>query len=154
MHRRALTAVPQARLAADQPYRLADVAIDHAQDVAPPLNDKAICQLIDCMRAGGARTRASSIHVNAWFGDHDKASMAAQVLESDFDFDDRAQRNKVLFIGDAPNDESLFVRFPLSVGVSNIAAHLSAMQARPRWLCDAAHGGGFVEMVEHLLAAR
>src|SRR3546814_7421786 len=30
--RRALAAVPEARLAADQAYRLADVAIDHSQD--------------------------------------------------------------------------------------------------------------------------
>ena len=120
----------------------------------PPLPRATVARLIECMRATCARARASSIHVNAWFGDHDKASMAAWMLESDFDLDAAAQDRRVLFIGDAPNDESLFERYPLSVGVANITAHLELMQARPRWLCHASHGEGFVEMVECLLAAR
>ncbi len=152
--RHALAGVPQARLAADQPYRLADVAIDHAQDVVPSLGREAIEQLIGTMREGGASARASSIHVNAWFGDHDKASMAALVLEQDFGLSAVEQRRRVLFIGDAPNDESLFRHYPASVGVANIAAHLKTMQAHPQWLCAASHGAGFVEMAERLLASR
>lgn len=148
----ALSAVPAARLAADQPYRLADVAIDHSQDVGP-LGSNDIQRLIDCMRRGGARARASSIHVNAWFGDHDKASMAVSLLEEDFGIASGEQAHRVLFIGDAPNDESLFARFPLSVGVANIARHLDNLQSRPRWVCQASHGAGFEEMVERLLAA-
>lgn len=148
----AMAAVPAARLAADQPYRLADVAIDHSQDI-PPLGRAEIARLIECMRIGGARARASSIHVNAWFGDHDKASMAASLLEEDFGLSPHEQRHRVLFIGDAPNDESLFARFPLGVGVANISQHLDTMQSRPRWVCQASHGAGFEEMVERLLAA-
>ncbi|WP_136067793.1 HAD-IIB family hydrolase [Modicisalibacter radicis] len=151
---RALAAVPRARLAADQPYRLADVAIDHAQDVAPPLERDAIGRLVGAMREGGASARASSIHVNAWFGDHDKASMASRVLEQDFGLSLEQQRQRVLFIGDAPNDESLFRSYPASVGVANIAVHLDTMQAHPRWLCTASHGEGFVEMAERLMASR
>mgnify|MGYP002829588997 CR=1 FL=1 len=139
--------MPAARLAADQPYRLADVAIDHSQDVGP-LGSNDIQRLIDCMRRGGARARASSIHVNAWFGDHDKASMAVSLLEEDFGIAWGEQASRVLFIGDAPNDESLFARFPLSVGVANIARHLDKMQSRPKWVCQASHGAGFEEMVE------
>lgn len=150
----AMGTVPHARLAADQPYRLADVAIDHAQDVAPPLDRDAVSRLIGVMREGGASARASSIHVNAWFGDHDKASMALRVLEQDFGLSVEQQRQRVLFIGDAPNDESLFRSYPTSVGVANIAEHLDAMQARPRWLCTSSHGEGFVEMAERLLASR
>ena len=150
----AMGAVPHARLAADQPYRLADVAIDHAQDVVPSLGREAVSRLIGVMREGGASARASSIHVNAWFGDHDKASTALRVLEQDFGLSIAEQRRRVLFIGDAPNDESLFRNYPASVGVANIAAHLEAMQAQPRWLCSASHGDGFVEMTERLLATR
>ncbi|GHB02322.1 HAD-IIB family hydrolase [Modicisalibacter luteus] len=149
----AISAVPAARLAADQPYRLADVAIDHSQDVGP-LGSADIDRLIGYMRNGGARARASSIHVNAWFGDHDKASMAVSLLEEDFGFSAREQERRVLFIGDAPNDESLFARFPLSMGVANISQHLSTMQSHPRWICQASHGAGFEEMAERLLAAR
>lgn len=151
--RRLMTEVPQARLAADQPYRLADVAVDHAQDV-PALPAQLVQRLIDGFRAQGASARASSIHVNAWFGDHDKASMAIRVLEDDLRLDPAMQRERVLFIGDAPNDESLFAHFPLSVGVANIAAHLDALTHRPRWLCEASHGDGFAEMAKALLDAR
>ena len=118
----------------------------------PSLGREAIERLVDTMRKGGASARASSIHVNAWFGEHDKASMAMRVLEQDFGLSIAEQRRRVLFIGDAPNDESLFRNYPASVGVANIAAHLGAMQARPRWLCSASHGEGFVEMAERLLS--
>src|SRR5699024_5288136 len=75
--RQALNKVPASRLAADQPYRLVDVAIDHAQDIGPlPAAD--VATLIDTFRTAGAHARASSIHVNAWFGDHDKATAARQ----------------------------------------------------------------------------
>ncbi|MHB0775281.1 HAD-IIB family hydrolase [Halomonas sp. WWR20] len=149
----ALRDVPAARLAADQPYRLADVAVDHAQDVGPlPAED--IATVIDIFRRAGARARASSIHVNAWFGDHDKASMAAQLLGEDFDLSIAEQAQRVLFIGDAPNDESLFAAYPLSVGVANITPHLGKLTHTPRWVCEAGHGEGFEEMANRLLAVR
>ncbi|MBB3140484.1 HAD-IIB family hydrolase [Halomonas organivorans] len=150
---RTMRDVPGARLAADQPYRLADVAVDHAQDVEP-LDAAAIDQLIVAFREAGASARASSIHVNAWFGDHDKATMASWVLEHDLGLDAEACRERVLFIGDAPNDASLFQRHPLGVGVANLAPHLDHLPCPPRWLCDASHGEGFVEMAEALLASR
>ncbi|MBZ9557499.1 MULTISPECIES: HAD-IIB family hydrolase [Modicisalibacter] len=150
---RAMQEVPGARLAADQPFRLADVAVDHAQDVAP-LDAAAIQQLVDAFKRAGASARASSIHVNAWFGAHDKATMAAWALEHDLGLDATARRERVLFIGDAPNDASLFGRHPLGVGVANLAPHLDRLPRPPRWLCEAGHGQGFEEMAEALLAAR
>lgn len=149
----ALKVVPAARLAADQPYRLADVAIDHAQDVAS-LPKADVDAIIQCFRDAGARARASSIHVNAWFGDHDKATMATQLLENDYGLDAAARQRRVLFIGDAPNDESLFQAYPLSVGVANINPHLHRLEHKPRWLCDASHGDGFTEMADQILSIR
>ena len=149
----ALSTVPGAQLAVDQPYRLADVAVDHAQDVGPlPKSD--IEAIIAIFEREGARARASSIHVNAWYGDHDKATMAIRLLGEDYDLSAEEQSRKVLFIGDAPNDEPLFRRFPLSVGVANIVPHLDKLEAKPRWLCDAGHGDGFAEMAEKVLSAR
>lgn len=149
----ALRRVPAARLANDQHYRLADVAVDHAQDIAPLPADQ-VRALIDVFQAAGAHARASSIHVNAWFGDHDKASMARQVLEQDFGIDAADRATRALFIGDAPNDETLFGQTELSFGVANIRPHLAAMAHKPRWVCQAAYGDGFVEMADCLLAAR
>lgn len=149
----ALQQIPAAKLAADQPYRLTDVAVDHAQDIAPLAGDQ-VASIIEMFRHAGARARASSIHVNAWFGNHDKATMAAQLLNEDFKLSAKEQAQRVLFIGDAPNDESLFHGYPLSVGVANIKQHLTRMAYGPRWLCDASHGEGFVEMANRLLAIR
>ncbi|SDL06149.1 hypothetical protein SAMN05661010_00873 [Modicisalibacter muralis] len=149
----ALQRVPAASLAADQPYRLADVAVDHAQDVGP-LAGEQVASIIEVFRTSGAHARASSIHVNAWFGDHDKATMAARLLSEDLELSASAQAQRVLFIGDAPNDESLFRAYPLSVGVANIKPHLETLAHGPRWLCDASHGEGFSEMANRLLAVR
>ncbi|MCK0752112.1 HAD-IIB family hydrolase [Chromohalobacter japonicus] len=149
----AMRAVPGSRLAADQRYRLADVAVDHGQDVAP-LDDDAIARLIAAFHDAGASARASSIHVNAWFGDHDKATMADWVLEHDLGLRPEEHRDRVLFIGDAPNDASLFQRHPLSVGVANLVTRLDQLPRPPRWLCNASHGDGFVEMAEALIAAK
>nr|WP_298415625.1 HAD-IIB family hydrolase [uncultured Halomonas sp.] len=150
---RALQQVPEARLAADQPYRLVDVAIDHAQDV-DPLDSKQVAKLIALFNEAGASARASSIHVNAWFGDHDKAVMARHLLVEDLGLDARDRARRVLFIGDAPNDEPLFRDVSLSVGVANIFPHLGKLTHAPRWLCEASHGEGFVEMAKGLLAAQ
>jgi HAD superfamily hydrolase (TIGR01484 family) len=150
---RALAAVPGARMAADQAYRLADVAIDHSQDVGP-LTASSIATIIEIFEDAGARARASSIHVNAWFGDYDKATMATELLADDLGIDPREQSRRVLFIGDAPNDESLFRACALSVGVANIKPHLNSLTHPPRWVCDAGHGAGFVEMADRVLLAR
>lgn len=151
--KQALVAVPEARMAVDQAYRLADVAIDHAQDVEA-LPASSIATIIKVFEDAGARARASSIHVNAWFGDYDKATMATRLLVDDLGIDTREQAQRVLFIGDAPNDESLFRAHALSVGVANIKPYLSGLMHSPRWVCDASHGAGFVEMADRVLQAR
>jgi HAD superfamily hydrolase (TIGR01484 family) len=142
-----------ARLAADQPYRLADVAVDHAQDVGP-LDADAVRAIIGVFQDGGAQARASSIHVNAWFGDYDKAAMAERMLAEEFGLSAAEADRRVIYIGDAPNDAPMFARFPLSVGVANIRPVLPSLGTPPRWVTDAAYGEGFVEVADALLEAR
>src|SRR3546814_8729556 len=94
-----------------------------------------IATIIKVFEDAGARARASSIHVNAWFGDYDKATMAAELLADDLGIDPQEQSRRVLFIGDAPNDESLFRACALSVGVANIKRseeHTSELQSLMR----------------------
>src|SRR5438105_2148273 len=55
-----LAAVPGARLAADQPYRSADLAIDIAED-AGPLPPDDIDRIVAMMHAAGAAAKISSI---------------------------------------------------------------------------------------------
>src|SRR3546814_309512 len=80
--------------------------------------------------------------------------MGARLLIDDLGIDTREQARRVLFIGDAPNDESLFRAHALSVGVANIKPHLGGLAHPPRWVCDAGHGAGFVEMADRVLRAR
>ena len=58
------------------------------------------------------------------------------------------------FIGDAPNDRSMFALFPRSVGVANIQPFLNEMASdRPACLTRASHGDGFIEFAHLLLEA-
>ena len=66
-----LREVPGAGIASDQPYRLADLAVDFCEDV-PPLPMSDIERIVAIFERHGAHAKVSSIHVNGWFGDYDK----------------------------------------------------------------------------------
>ena len=57
-------------------------------------------------------------------------------------------------VGDAPNDESMFEAFALSVGVANIAASLDRLAHPPAFVTPSECGAGFVELADHLLRGR
>jgi HAD superfamily hydrolase (TIGR01484 family) len=147
-----LAAVPGCALASDQPYRLADLAVDFCEDV-PPLPESAVDRIVALFREDGAVAKVSSIHVNGWFGDYDKLSMARLLLDREFgisgNFGDRA-----LFSGDSPNDEPMFGAFPLSVGVANIRAFAHRLVSKPAFVTAGHSGEGFVELADRLIAAR
>lgn len=144
---------PRLRLARDQSYRLTDVAIDYAQDVKPvAVEDKNACMA--ALTALGLNAKASSIHINVCSQGYDKFSMAQRILSDVYGLSEADQQQQVLYVGDAPNDESMFARFPLSVGVANIAEHLSIMQHQPRYLTTQPGGLGFAELASFVLAAR
>ena len=151
--RRILREVPGTALASDQPYREADLAIDYCEDVAP-LGPEAVERILGLFRAAGATAKASSIHVNGWFGDYDKLAMSkrlfAEVLGVELD---RARDNAV-FVGDSPNDEPMFTYFPNAVGVANVRRFLPGLRNLPRWVTRAEGGAGFAELVDALLEAR
>jgi hydroxymethylpyrimidine pyrophosphatase-like HAD family hydrolase len=60
----------------------------------------------------------SSIHINGWFGAHNKLEGARIVRERWRDLDTEIDR--WVYVGDSTNDQVMFERFPLS-GVANIA---------------------------------
>src|SRR5207344_137488 len=98
-----LRAVPGAALASDQLYRETDLAIDFCEDVAPlPL--PAVDRIVALMQAEGMTAKASSIHVNGWYGDYDKLAMTRILMTEAFGVDLDAQRESFVFVGDSPND--------------------------------------------------
>ena len=148
-----LAQFPRLRLARDQAYRLTDVAIDYAQDVKPAaVADKDAC--LAALIALGLNAKASSIHINVCSQGYDKFSMAQRVLSEIYGLSETQQQEQVLYVGDAPNDESMFARFPLSVGVANIAQHLANMQHRPRYQTMLPGGLGFAELAACILSSR
>lgn len=62
--------------------------------------------------------------------------------------------NRVLTLGDSPNDASLFdpSRFPCSAAVANFKKYADQSEHHPRYLCSYESGEGFAELV-HLFAA-
>ena len=150
---RILAEVPGAALSADQSFRVADLAIDFCEDV-PPLPRSDIDRIVAIFEAEGATAKVSSIHVNGWFGAYDKLGMARRFLETELGMTDAQAIERVLFVGDSPNDEPMFAAFPLSVGVANVIAHLDRIRRPPTYVTPSRSGAGFVELTKYLLAAR
>jgi HAD superfamily hydrolase (TIGR01484 family) len=149
---RAMAEVPGTALAADQPFRIADVAVDFREDV-PPLPLDAAERVAAVFRAGGAAAKVSSIHVNAWLGDWDKWSGLCALFEALWS-PLPGLLDRVAYVGDSPNDAPLFARLPLSVGVANVRPFLPRMEAVPAYVTRAEAGAGFCEFAAAVLAAR
>ncbi len=153
LRQRILREVPGAGIASDQPYRVADLAIDFCEDVAP-LPRAAVDRIVALFEAEGATAKVSSIHVNGWFGSYDKLGMTRLALQELFGIDAEAERQRIVFAGDSPNDAPMFGFFPNAVGVANVRDFADRMASLPRWITPSRAGAGFVELAQALLAAR
>ena len=150
--RHILAEVPGCALAADQPYRETDLAIDYCEDV-PALPLAAAERIAALMQEAGLNAKISSIHVNGWFGRYDKLATSRILFAERFGIDlDRSNR-EFLFVGDSPNDAPMFGFFENSVGVANVRRFEGRLAAPPKYVTREASGAGFVELVQHLLDA-
>jgi hypothetical protein len=163
---RILAEVPEAAIAADQPFRLYDLAVDFAEDVGP-LSEEQIDRICAVLEEVGLRYKISSIHVNAWAGDYDKVGCMRMLLEretrggTELAGDSRkagaaleAAVADSIFIGDSPNDEPAFAAFPAAIGVANVRDFLSRMQTPPAYVTESRGARGFAEAVDTILARR
>src|SRR5947209_7924418 len=119
--REIVAAVPGCAIASDQPYRETDLAIDYCEDV-PRLAQIDVDRIVALMRSRGLTAKQSSIHINGWFGDYDKLGMARILLREIFGAGLDDERERVIFVGDSPNDAPMFAFFLCSVGVANVRA--------------------------------
>lgn len=148
-----LRAVKGSGIASDQPYRLADLAIDFCEDV-PRLPRSDVDRIVAIFEKHGAHAKVSSIHVNGWFGDYDKLTTSRAMMAELFGVDLERDKAAYVFSGDSPNDSPMFGYFPNAVGVANVRDFADAMPHLPGWVTAAHSGAGFVEMAEALIAAR
>lgn len=149
---RVLREVPAARLARDSAGRVTDIAIDHAEFAH--LDGEQIRQVLQLMREAGMTATVSSIHINGWFGDHDKLSGARWIVRRLLGRDLDAELQQWAYVGDSTNDQAMFAHFPLSVGVANLRDFEAELHTWPAYLTTAERGAGFSELVRHLLDAR
>jgi HAD superfamily hydrolase (TIGR01484 family) len=148
-----MTAVPGARIAADQPYRESDLAIDFAED-GPRLPDGGIDRIASCFHAAGATAKISSIHVNGWYGCYDKLGMTCRLLAEEFGLNLDTENRRIVFVGDSPNDAPLFGFFRNSIAVANFRGLAARSEAHPHWITAAAGGAGFAEVAARIMSAR
>ncbi len=141
---------PGTAIASDQAYREIDVAIDFCEDV-PPLSLSTAQAIAEEFASRGAIAKVSSIHVNAWFGNHDKLSMSLKLLRDLYGMSEEMARQSVVYCGDFPNDSPMFGFFPFSVAVANAAPLLSLMPARPAYITLEEGGFGFAQIAKRLL---
>jgi HAD superfamily hydrolase (TIGR01484 family) len=142
---RLLQKFPELKVASDQFCRRFDLAIDFAEEVGPFPIRRAEA-LAQAFAEEGAKAKVSSIHVNGWFGDWDKASGLQQVLRAHFDLD----THQLAYVGDSPNDGPLFAIAALSVGVANIR-DFSELPEAPAYITTHERGAGFSEFAAVLL---
>lgn len=145
-----LREVPGTTLAQDSPGRLTDIAIDHSEFAH--LSPAQIEAVLAVMRAHGLTATVSSIHVNGWIGEHSKWTAAEWAVPelTGQPFDPAAW----LYVGDSTNDQLMFERMPLSVGVANIARFWAGLRVKPAYVASAERGEGFAEVAARLLAIR
>lgn len=145
--------MPGLQVASDQGYREIDLAVDFCEDV-PRRSEAEINRIVAAFTKAGAQAKISSIHVNAWFGTHDKFSCCELLLKELYGEKIAEVHPQYLYFGDSPNDEPLFARFESTVGVANVREFLPRMQHGPTFITKKEGGHGFAEAVKWILKQR
>ena len=149
---RILREVPGAQLARDSAGRVTDIAVDHGEFAR--LDAAQIEAVVALMRREGMNASVSSIHVNGWFGTHDKWSGACWMVGRLFGRELAAESSRWIYVGDSTNDQVMFRRFELSVGVANLLRFAGELVDWPTYLTVGERGVGFAEVARAVLAAR
>lgn len=141
--------VPGARRAQDSAGRECDIAIDHSEFTHLPQD--AIDACVAMMHAAGMNASVSSIHINGWYGSHDKLEGARWIVRELLGRDLDAELERWVYVGDSTNDERMFEHFAHSVGVANIARFLPQLRHLPRYVTQGERGAGFAELARVIL---
>lgn len=149
---RVLREVPGTQLAQDSAGRETDIAIDHSEFTQ--LSPQRVAQVLRIMRSEGMTASVSSIHINGWFGTHNKLQGARWAVRELLGRDLDAEMSQWVFVGDSTNDELMFEAFPNSVGVANVRRFEAQLESLPRYITDGERGAGFSEVAAAVLAAR
>ena len=149
---RIVAEVPGATISRDSVGRETDIAIDHSEYtvLAQPQIDLAV----QMMQDAGMNATVSSIHINGWYGSHNKLSGARWIVRELFGRDVDAELQHWVYVGDSTNDVLMFEHFPHSVGVANIRRFEARLAHRPRYITAGERGAGFTEVANAIFQSR
>ena len=141
--------IPGTIMAQDSPGRETDIAFDHSE--FHHLSPQQIEQVLQLLKQEGMTATVSSIHINAWFGDHNKWHGAQWILKELTGRDLKQELDQWVYVGDSTNDQVMFEHFTHSVGVANIKRFENELQYLPKYIASNERGAGFAEVAKALL---
>jgi hypothetical protein len=147
--KRVLQEIPGTVMAQDSAGRETDIAFDHSE--FHTLTTEKIQQVIKLLQQEGMTATVSSIHINAWFGDHNKWHGAQWILKELTERDLNQELDQWVYVGDSTNDQVMFEHFTHSVGVANIKRFAKELKDLPKYMTEQERGSGFAEVAQALL---
>ena len=144
--------VPGAVHTTDSVGRETDIAIDHSE--LTHLSETQIAAVVALMRSEGMHATVSSIHINGWYGTHNKLEGARWIVQQLWGrtLDDEMRR--WAYVGDSTNDQLMFQAFEHSIGVANVQRFVPQLIHLPRYVTQGERGAGFAEVAATILAAQ
>ena len=136
-------------LTLDQSYRLCEVAIDIGQN-RPKVDQTVVDEVLARIHRLGAYATASSIHINAWYGEHSKKVTSFAYLKEKGVNLEQIQE-KACYVGDSMNDQQMFEVLDKTVGVANIKKFWDRLTHKPAVVMSKPGGYGFAEFTELLM---
>ncbi|GLR06386.1 HAD-IIB family hydrolase [Vibrio hyugaensis] len=144
-------------LSQDQSFRFCDVAVNIAQD-RPPVATSTTMEILNRIlslnvESNPVNATLSSIHINAWIGNHSKRSSGETYIKQ-FNHGDLPNLDHVTYVGDSLNDEGMFEWLPMTFGVKNIRPLLDSLKHQPSYLTSEYGGFGFAQLASLIVQAK
>ena len=141
--------IPGTVMAQDSPGRETDIAFDHSE--FHKLTTEKIEHVVQLLQQEGMTATVSSIHINAWFGDHNKWHGAQWILKELTGRDLKLELDQWVYVGDSTNDQVMFEHFSQSMGVANIKRFEGELKHLPHYITQKERGAGFAEVAQGIL---
>ena len=111
-----------------------------------------IDECVAIMKAAGMNATVSSIHINGWFGEHNKLEGARAGSHASCSTSIWTRHAGAGCISATrPTTSRCSRQCPYSVGVANIARFVPQLRHLPRHVTSAERGDGFVQLADQLL---
>lgn len=141
--KRLMKKYPNTKLSEDSFGRKTDRAIEF-----PEMSEEDLQNAIKFLDAEEeVNYSKSNVHLNFWVGNISKYDAVMDFLKY-FMSDNRAE--DCIYFGDAKNDESMFEKFPESVGVSNISKIIDELEFKPSIVLKGKENEGAFGVLNHL----